>query len=191
MKDLSIKNRLYTGAMLMAFAMLLLLGLNIYNVWRASYSLETVYEAHVEPTSALLEMDRQIKEIRFRLAGYLINQLPAVGNRNHLKEARKEIKRAWGLFKNKNKDQNLHVGEKEKSFIATIDENLFSAERLFEQLDGIYAMYDQEGAFLLLEEEWPYVIHLGLLKPISKLLPIMQGNVKRIYKKIRHSGIPC
>lgn len=163
--------------------MLFLLGLNLFNMLRASYSLETVYEAHVVPTFALLEMDRQIKEIRFRLAEHVINQLPAVGNRNQLKEARKEIKQAWDLFKNKNTNRKLQIGENEKTLIAAIDENLFKAESLFDRLDGIYSLYEQEGAFFLLEDEWPYVIHQGLLKPISQLLPIQQGNVKNIYQK--------
>jgi len=121
-------------------------------------------------------MDRQIKEIRFRLAGYLINQLPAVGNRNQLREARKEIKQGWELFKNKNKNRNLDIGKKEKTLIAAIDENLFSADRLFERLDGIYTMYDQEGAFLLLEEEWPYVIPSGFAKTHFKTASYKTGQ---------------
>ncbi len=184
MNDLTIKKRLYIAAMFMASAMIVLLCLTIYSVWRASYSLEMVYESNVVPTSALLEMDRQIKEVRFRLAGYVIDQFPAVGNRHHLKQTRGEITEAWGLFRSRVTDQSTHIGDDERTLIAQIDQHLASAERLFDRLDHIYAVFDQKAALSLLEDEWPYVIHLGVLKPISQLLPIQQNALKDIYQTI-------
>ncbi len=184
MKNLTIKKRLYVGALFMASAMLVLLCLTIYTVWRASDSLETVYESNVVPTAALLEMDRHIKEIRFRLAGYVINQFSAVGNSNHLKESRQGIAREWALFRSRITDQAAHIGTDERALIARIERQLPAAERLFDRLDAVYARFDQQSALSLLENEWPQTIHLGVLKPISRLIPVQQSALKEVYRII-------
>ncbi|MFY9268657.1 MAG: HAMP domain-containing protein, partial [Candidatus Manganitrophaceae bacterium] len=182
MRDITIKKRLYVGAGLVISTLLGVLCLNMYNVWRASSSLQTIYEDYVVPTAALSEMDGELKEIRFRLAGYVINQLPAVGNRRHLQEARTRVTNAWATVQSRSAQQNHESEVDDRATIAHIKAHLPAVEGLFDRLDGIYAQHDQAAALAVLEDEWPYVVHLGVIKPIAHLLPGEQLEVKDTYQ---------
>src|SRR6478609_8880660 len=51
------------------------------------------------PLSQLQELSTRLKEIRFRLAGVLLDQMPVAGSRNHLHESMQKVPELWGQFK--------------------------------------------------------------------------------------------
>jgi len=59
---------------------LVLTGVDVYSVNKGNDALAYVYENRVQPTTALQEMDSALKEIRFRMAGVLLDQMPAAGH---------------------------------------------------------------------------------------------------------------
>ena len=75
--------------------LVLMLGLNLYSVWVSKKALQTTYESNVIPLLAIQEMDGMLKEIRFRMAGVLLDQLPTVGSKNHLDETRQRLPQKW------------------------------------------------------------------------------------------------
>ena len=85
LNGLSIKMRLYINMGLALMVMLILTGVDLYSVRQGSGALESVYEHWVVPTSDLMVVDADLKDLRFRMAAYLVDQMPAVGNVNQLK----------------------------------------------------------------------------------------------------------
>jgi methyl-accepting chemotaxis protein len=99
MNPKTLKAKLIFGFLLAIFSSLVLTVVDIYSVNKGTDALAYVYENQMQPTSALQDMDSAIKEIRFRMAGVLLDQMPTAGSRNHLKEVRGKILEDWDSFK--------------------------------------------------------------------------------------------
>lgn len=181
MRTLSIKTKLYSIVALSVLALVTFAGIDIYGTRQGTAALASVYEHQVEPTAALLEADRALKGVRFRMAGYLLDQLPAVGNRNDLQEARTTIPAAWVKFKAKTAGNDY--SDEERALIELIDRNIDAIQPFFDKLDAAYALDEKPPVGVLLEDDWPFAIQATLLKPIGQLIPLQQAAVKSAYEQ--------
>ena len=177
-KNITIRSRLYASAALSLLVMLVLGGLAAYSAREACNALASVYEGQVSALLALNEMDGELKEIRFRMAAYAIDQMPAVGNKNHLAEARVKIPVTWEEFKAR--AAGAEDGET-KALIAKIDKQLPMLPAFFDRLDAAYEADHVELVTPLLENEWPK-IHSGIVKPLGQLLPRQRDAAKATYE---------
>jgi len=181
----SIKAKLILIGLMAGLVSLVLAAVNMYSVKQGTEALASVYDNQVEPSSALQEMDRDLKEIRFRMAGVLLDQMPAQGSKNQLKEARENIPRQWALFKEKTRD-NAFSSEADEQ-IAKIDKQLGLLPAFLGKLEEAYSNEDKKVLTGLLEDEWP-AFQGALLKPISQLAAYQQTAVKETYEKSLAQG---
>lgn len=175
----SLRAKALLGNTLGVLAAMLLTAVGVHSLKQGSQALESVYVNHIEPSSALQEIDKNMKEIRFRMAGFVLDQMPATGSKIHLKEARGDIDKSWALFKEKTRDNPLSAEEKE--LITKIDAKLPTLPAFFDKLENAYEQDDKKGITTLLEDEWP-AIQSGTLKPITALIPHQQEAVKQAYE---------
>jgi methyl-accepting chemotaxis protein len=178
MKNLSIKAKLLSTAGVAMLIILTLAGMNIWSTRQATNALASVYENEVMPMSDLTAIDAALKEVRFRMAGVVIDQMPFVGSKNHLGEVRDAIPKAWASFQKKTKDKAFSAEETE--LIQKVDKKIKDLPGFFAKLDAAYAGSDKTGVSKLLEDDWP-LIHGGLIKPLGQLLPLQQASVKNTY----------
>lgn len=178
--NVSIKVKLYSGVALVLAILLVQAGVNFYTARQGSVALKSVFEDQVQPSSAMQEMDDMLKEVRFRMAGVLLDQMPAVGSKNHLVEVRKNIPETWSRVKEKVANQSTNAEEKE--IIAKIDNKMGLLNPFFEKLEKAYESGDKAALTTLLEDDWPS-IQGGLLKPIAQLMPIQKAAVKNTYEQ--------
>ncbi len=175
----SIRTRLYF-IVAMSLAMLLIFAaIGVYSILEGSQALSSVYEHQVQPQRALLEMEGALKEVRFRMASYVLDQHPAVGNRIHLSEARQVIPKAWQDF-----TQRLHSHDfspEQQAQISTIDKNLGALPVFFEKIDRAYAQDDRATIAAMLENDWPFAVHTMVLKPVAQIIPAQETQVKAAY----------
>lgn len=176
---LGFRGRLYALVVLSVITLSLFAVLSIYNVHDGSRQLSEVYEHRVEPAVALHEMEEAIKVVQFRLAGYLLDQLPAVGNLNHLEEARGAITDNWLRFREATAANAFDSRERE--LIAQIERNLGNVDTVFAKLAKGYQNDDKHALTVILEDEWPFAIHAALLKPISRMVVLQQAAVGTTY----------
>lgn len=183
---LSIRAKLYLliGACMLTLAAATILA--VYSIRRGVDSLHDVYEHRIEPTAALLEIDTALKDVRFRMAGYLLDQHPAVGNTNHLREVWTLVPDAWRRFKLGSAGQVLSRSDRE--LIAGIDTHLANLGPFFDRLEKAYARDVKSAVVPLLEDEWPLEVHAPLLKPIARLIPAQQAAVKASYERSLEDG---
>jgi methyl-accepting chemotaxis protein len=186
MKFITFKSKLIIGFLLAFIPSLVLTVVDVYSVNKGNDALAYVYENRVEPTTALQEMDSALKEIRFRMAGVLLDQMPAAGSRNHLNEVRGKIFEDWGNFK-KATSGNVY-NEETRTQIATIDKQIALLPGFLDKLDSAYKTDEKSLIAPMLEDEWP-AFHSGLIKPISILLPEQQLAVKQTYENSKASGV--
>lgn len=177
----SIRMRLY-AIVAMSLAMLLIFAaIGVHGIREGSRALSTVYEHQVQPLRSLLDMETALKEVRFRMAGYALDQHPSWGNRLHLGEARQVIPRAWQDFKQKSQGNNF--GPQQQALISTIDKNLGTLPVFFEKIDRAYARNDKATITAILEDEWPFAVHTTVLKPVTQLVPSQETMVATTYDR--------
>lgn len=182
----SLGRRLFVVVGMSLAAVLVYAGVSIYSLVENADSLSTVYKRHVRPAGALMEMDAALKEVRFRMAGYLLDQAPIVGNRNHLREARAALLSAWGRFK---KDASGHLfSPEEQRLIETIEGHLIDIEPLFRKIDAAYADDDKNAIAEILDDIWPHAIQATLQKPIARLVPSQQAAIEVVYHRSVEQG---
>ncbi len=174
---------LFSGAI--GFLIVTVLGcVGTYGIYTSTKSLESVYEGRVTPMLRIQNMDRELKEIRFRMAGVLLDQLPTVGSRNHLKTARKDIADHWTAFKAETNTDD----EATRQIITKIDSSMTTLPALLDKLEAAYEQDDKGTIRSLLEEDWP-VVHAKLIKPLTELLPVQLNGVKQTYETSQRTGI--
>lgn len=181
----TLKAKLIFGFFLAASASLVLTLVDVYSVSKGTDELAYVYEHQMQPTTALQEIDSDIKEIRFRMAGVMLDQMPTVGSRNHLKEVRAKISDNWAEFKTKTATNNFSDEAKEQ--IAKIDKQMALLPAFLDKLEAAYSKDQKTLIAPMLEDEWP-AFHGGLIKPISLLLPQQQLAVKKTYEDGKAKG---
>lgn len=185
MNPKTLKAKLIFGFLLAIFSSLVLTVVDIYSVNKGTDALAYVYENQMQPTSALQDMDSAIKEIRFRMAGVLLDQMPTAGSRNHLKEVRGKILEDWDSFKKATIDNQFN--EDARIQIAKIDKQMVLLPAFLDKLNDAYVKDQKALVTPMLEDEWP-AFHSGLIKPISLLLPEQQLAVKQTYENSKANG---
>lgn len=181
----TLKAKLVFGFLLSVIASLVLTVVDIYSVNKGTDALAFVYENQMEPTMALQEMDSALKEIRFRMAGVLLDQMPTAGSRNHLKEVRGKISADWESFKKAT--LNNQFNDDSRKQIEKIDKQMALLPAFLDKLDSAYEKDQKSLVTPMLEDEWP-AFHSGLIKPISLLLPEQQLAVKQTYENSKANG---
>jgi methyl-accepting chemotaxis protein len=183
--NLTIKAKLIIGFVLAISATFVLTAVDIYSVSKGTNDLAYVYENQMLPTTALQEIDSDIKEIRFRMAGVLLDQMPAAGSRNHIKEVRGRILEDWKKFKSATAENAF--SDDAKKNIEKIDKQIILLPAFLDKLDSAYEKDQKSLLTPMLEDEWP-AFQSGLIKQISQLLPEQQQAVKQTYESGRANG---
>ena len=181
----SLKAKILLGGILAGLVSLILAAVNVYSTNQGTNALATVYEKQVVPAAALKDMDRHLKEIRFRMAGVILSQIAGAGGKNQLDEAQVDIPKQWALYKEKTQSNVLTDEAKEQ--IEKIDKQLILLPPFFDKLGKAYAVEDKKTLSDMLENEWP-AFQSGLLKPIAKLVNFQEAAVKDTYEKSSANG---
>jgi methyl-accepting chemotaxis protein len=177
-KKWSIRRKLFSSVVMVLSGLVLMLGLNLYSVWVSKKALQATYESNVVPLLAIQEMDGLLKEIRFRMAGVLLDQLPTVGSKNHLDEARTRLPLRWKDYKEASgHDLTPETAELQDK----VEKALPDLQAFMDKLGKAYSADDKKALHPLLEDEWP-LIHSSLLKPLSLLIPAQAASAEKVYR---------
>ena len=179
LKTMTIRTKLISGAVLSVFIILCLAAVNFYSGRQSNGALASVYENQVLPAASLQATDSMLKEVRFRIAGVVLDQMTALGTLNHLKDARVSIPKNWAQFKEQTKNNQFTPEGRE--LIEKIDKQMGVLEPFFAKLADAYAADNKEQLSALLSDDWP-PIQKKLLKPLSELVPIQEEAAKSTYE---------
>lgn len=181
----SLKSKFISIGMIAVSVSLALVALNIYSVRQGTSALASVFESQVKPVTALQKIDSDLKEIRFRMAGVLLDQMPAASSRSQVLEARTAIPKEWASFKEKTRDSTFAPTEQEH--ITRVEKQLAALPAFLDKLETAYANGESEVLSALLEDEWP-AFQGALLKPLAQLTAYQQGMVEDTYEKSLATG---
>jgi len=181
----SIRTRLLIMAGMSIAFLTLLAGVNLYGQRHATAALETVQIRAVQPMIAVQEIDDRLKEIRFDMAGAVLEVTSFIGARNRLKERRERLPTAWQEFLAGFDTAAATAEEKEQ--VESIGKQLDALKPFFDTLDAAYAKEDKAAVTEMLQQQWP-VIQKKLAKPLSQLVPARVDAVKQTFEASAAEG---
>jgi methyl-accepting chemotaxis protein len=181
----SLRGLLYVMAATTFIGMLVLGGMAIYTARSGVAHLENVNTQAVAPLTLLQSVERQVKEVRFRIAGVALEQLPTVGSANHLKEMQTAIPTTWANFYALASVQALP--EEEKKQLESMNQGVKSLESLMAKLMTAYQSDDMATVKSILEDEWPGV-HGKFIKPLEKFMPYYQTAAQTAFDQASASS---
>ena len=134
------------------------------------FSTRVINDQRLAPLAKLQELDSQLKEMRFRLAGVLLDQMPVPGARNQLRETLDQAPALWEGFK-----ATSTVEGEAARLTGDIDGNLAELRKFGAALGQAYEKNDRKALQDLLEDGWPEV-QLKVVKPMDKLLATLSTS---------------
>ncbi len=181
----SIRGRLLATAAMSIGFLVLLAGVNLYGQQRTSQALQTVQTRAVQPLLTIQEIDGLLKEIRFDMAGSVLEVTSFIGARNHLKEKRERLPIAWQEFLAQ--FDATAAAPEENELVEGIGKQIEGIKDLLDTLDAAYTKEDKAAVTELLQQRWP-IIHKKLVKPLAQLVPARVEAVKTTFEASAAEG---
>ncbi|MEJ8839051.1 methyl-accepting chemotaxis protein [Ramlibacter sp. AN1133] len=171
-RSLSIRQKLYVLGFVCLIGASSLAGMAIQFSARVAHTASVIHSERFAPVSKLQELATHLKEVRFRLAGVLLDQMPIPGSRIHLRETVQAAPALW-------RDFRQAVGEVQGDggkLVAALDASMPEFYRFAEALDKAYAADDKVALTAMLEDQWP-VVQQKVVKPLDAMLPSFSAAV--------------
>jgi methyl-accepting chemotaxis protein len=169
----TIRGQLLLMAIVTLAGLMLLGGVAIQAARRGAAQLAELNAQAVEPMILIQSVERKVKEVRFRMAGVALGQLPSVGSANHLKEVQASLPSEWARLLAMGTAQSLPA--KERGLLAKIDKGMGPLAALMERLQQAYQDDQISTVKAILEDDWP-LMHSGVVKPLEGFIPYFQGQ---------------
>ncbi|TXT33495.1 MAG: methyl-accepting chemotaxis protein, partial [Comamonadaceae bacterium] len=181
---ISIKNRLRLLSASAVLGIAVLAVVTFMANKMSSKALQDLYEDHTLSIVHMQKLESTLQEVRFRVAGVLLEQLPLQGSLNHLKEARailaEESKAALPVF------AQIFVSTESAAEFQALQSNWSKVDELLGKIEKNYVANDNKLLSSVLEEEWP-VLHKNVIKHLQALIPVAQKQAEQTYLSNRQS----
>jgi methyl-accepting chemotaxis protein len=161
-------------------SVLILGGMAIYAARSDTRHLNQVYEGAVAPMALLEAISTDVKEVRFRIAGVALGQLPTVGSANQIKEVQKTLPEEWARFSAAAQAQRLP--DEQRQLVEKINTGMATLDAVMNKLLTAYNTDDMATVRSVLEDEWPSV-HSSVIKPLEKLVPYYRQSAHDSYAR--------
>ncbi len=179
-KSISLRATLWGLAAVSIIILSVFAGTLYWSAQRGASALEAVYEQQVQPALALGKIDSTLKDVRFRIAGVLLDQMPVTGSLNHAKEARAEIDRQWRQFEARDGAGAARSAEY-RELASKVGKGVTALPAILDKIAAAYQKNDKKALEAILEDDWP-LVHAGLVKPLQQLLPTVEAAVAAEYQ---------
>jgi len=184
---LTIKAKLYGATAGALLVMLVLSATAIYGNRQSAAVLSDMVDHNVTPLIALNEIDGLLRDVRFRIAGVLLDQMPAPGSRQHAKDAQEKIPKLWAVVR-EHKFNGGEQSSEEKDVLAKLDKAFADLPAFLTKIQSAYGSSDDKKQLAeILEDEWPKIT-VSLTKPLDKLVELRRKEVEAAEKQAAMVG---
>jgi len=185
LNNFSIRGRLTVSAIMSIAFLTLLAGVNFYGQQSSNRAFLEVQEGGVQPLRAIAEIEGQLKEVRFRTVGVVLDITSVTGARNHLKDFRERLPMVWKEFLTGYRVDT--ATEEERKLVETIGKQLEALPAFLDVVDAAYAKDDRAALTALQHDGWPK-INKSLLKPLEQLIPSRVALMKNTFASNVEAG---
>jgi methyl-accepting chemotaxis protein len=174
----TIRARMWLLAVAATAGAILMVGVNAYTSHATTQALQQVYEQDVRSLVQLQKVDSLLRELRFRVAGVLLDTLPVQGSLLHLRESQKEIELTWPPLA-KALAANAH-GE-EKALVDSLTTHQTKVSQVLAKIEKAYASKSNDTLTEVLDTDWA-ALHKGFVKPLQSLIPLREAAAQHTYE---------
>jgi methyl-accepting chemotaxis protein len=180
--NLTIKGRLWLLAGLAVLGMTLIAVLALATNRINARALDQLYERDTLSLLRMQRLENSLLEVRFRVAGVLLDQLPVPGSLNHLKEVRQELSTLWRDLEPV--ARTIFVDEQSGPQLEQLLKGWPQVDATLAKFEAAYGAKDKNQLGSLLEEEWP-LMHKNAVKPLQALIPAAQQQAQTLYTEVQ------
>ncbi|MFI4931770.1 MAG: methyl-accepting chemotaxis protein [Burkholderiales bacterium] len=181
MGNLKIRTRLLLASGMAMIAAMVLAGFTLYSGQRNTRALEAVYAGSVHQAMQQQKIDAQLRELRFRAAGVLLELMPVPGSLNHLREARDDIVKAWKNVETADGSADTAEQAAER---ASMKKGWEHIPALLTKLEQAYVANNNKQITTVLEDDWP-LAHKAFIKPLQTLIPLTEAAARATFEAAR------
>jgi methyl-accepting chemotaxis protein len=182
--SLSIRTRLIAATAIALVGLVVLSGFSFYSGRANVAALKDVYERDVRTLVLLQRIDNTLREVRFRVAGVLLDTLPVPGSLNHVREARADLARLWSEVQ---PGLAMSVSAEEKALADELRAGWPTVEKVLARIEAAYAAKNNAQLTEVLEQEWP-ALHKAFTKPLAALIPLSEASARGTYESAQGLG---
>ena len=176
----TLRRRVAIASLLGALVLAALGGGVLWREHQFSDAMREIHDRQVQPMQTLQRIDATMKDVRFRLSGVLLDQVPVSGARQHLQNAMRDLPAAWSAYEASQKGDALPAERAELN--ARVGKGVGKAVEFMRELEKAYAAQADDGQLAsFLSDEWPKV-QAALVNPLEALLPMAAASVKATYE---------
>ncbi|MBA4177921.1 MAG: methyl-accepting chemotaxis protein [Leptothrix sp. (in: Bacteria)] len=181
----TIRARLAAAAAVATLGAVALAGLNALQGRASGAALESVYEDNLRALVQLQKIDVTLREVRFRVAGVLLETLPVPGSLNHLREARTEVDAAWPPLQ----AQLLRTaGDDDRELIEGMVRAYSIIGAVFGKIENGYVAKNNAKLTEVLEADWAE-LHGTYIKRLQALIPVREAQAKATFEAARANNL--
>jgi methyl-accepting chemotaxis protein len=180
---LSIRQKLVVLGFVCLVGAIALAGMAIRFSGQVADTAGAIASERFAPLTKLQELSTHLKEVRFRLAGVLLDQMPVAGSRIHLKDTMQAAPLLWNDFRH----AAGHLEGDSARLVTAIDAEMPQLGRFAEALDKAYAAEDKAAMQALLEDEWP-LVQQKIVKPLDAMVPTFSAEVEHATTELAASS---
>ncbi|MBL0140570.1 MAG: HAMP domain-containing protein [Betaproteobacteria bacterium] len=177
--NLSVRMKLAVVAIVATVGAITLAGFNFYSGRASSQALGQVYEVNVHSLVQLQKIDALLREVRFRVAGVVLDVMPYVGSNIHLQESRKEMASLWSEV---TAAASGSPSVEERQLLDEMAKGWSGVQATLDKIEKAYGAHSSEQLTEVLESDWA-VVHKSFIKPLSSLLPLKEAGAKATYER--------
>jgi methyl-accepting chemotaxis protein len=174
----SLRARLVAAAAVAALGAMLLAAANAWSGRASAAALESVYEDNLRALVQLQKVDMALREVRFRVAGVLLDTMPVPGSLNHLREARQEIDATWRPLLEK---LAATAGDEDRELVEATAGGWAAVGKVLGKIEQAYTAKDNAKLTEVLEADWA-VLHKSFLKPLQALVPQREARARAAFE---------
>ena len=175
----SIRARMTLAAVVTAAGVIVLAAFIAQSGRAGNEALDSVYRDGVRTVVQLQKVDTSLRELRFRVAGVLLDTLPVQGSLNHLRETRKELDTTWGQLGTELGD--AEPGEQQGLAVA-LKAAYPRLQTVFDKIEKAYTAKENARLTEVLETDWAE-LHKQFIKPLQALIPLRELQAKATYER--------
>jgi methyl-accepting chemotaxis protein len=183
-RSLSIRTRLIAATAIALVGLVVLSGFGLYSGRANVAALKDVYERDVRTLVLLQRIDNTLREVRFRVAGVLLDTLPVPGSLNHVREARTDLGRLWSEVQ---PGLAMSISAEEKALADELRAGWPAVEKVLGRIEAAYAAKNNAQLTEVLEQEWP-ALHKAFTKPLAALIPLSEASARGTYESAQGLG---
>ncbi len=162
----SIKYQLLGLALVIVIALSSLIASGLWQLSFLEKSQEKISHGYALPLNATKNLESIAKDVRYGLAGVLLDQIPTNSAQEHLKNTATEVDPLWAALKK----NYVATDPDSKATMSEIEAGLAEFTKFSKKLNNAYTIADNTELREMLEYDWPRV-NQKLIKPIEKLGP--------------------